>query len=52
VRIDVPVEHVGFRSWLVTLGLQERAQRVEMARSKRVPWQVPQRFALATQAWG
>jgi hypothetical protein len=53
VRIDVPVEHVAFRSWLLTLGLQERARRVEMARgSQRMPWQVPQRFALATQAWG
>jgi hypothetical protein len=53
VRIDVPVEHVAFRSWLLTLGLEERARRVEMARgSQRLPWPVPQRFALATQAWG
>jgi GNAT superfamily N-acetyltransferase len=53
VRIDVPIEHVAFRTWLLTFGLQERARRVEMARStQRMPWQVPERFALATQAWG
>jgi predicted N-acetyltransferase YhbS len=53
VRIDVPLEHVGFRQWLVELGLREVSQRVEMARgASRMPWQVPQRFALSTQAWG
>jgi GNAT superfamily N-acetyltransferase len=53
VRIDVPVEHVAFRQWLQALGLREQAVRVEMARgARRMPWQVSQRFALATQAWG
>jgi GNAT superfamily N-acetyltransferase len=53
VRIDVPIEHVAFRRWLVSLGLREQAQRVEMARgAQRMPWQVAERFALATQAWG
>ena len=53
VRIDVPVEHAAFRRWLQSLGLREQALRLEMARgAKRTPWQVPQRFALATQAWG
>lgn len=53
VRIDVPREHVEFRNWLVALGLEEKAQRVEMGRGAgRLPWQAPQRFALATQAWG
>jgi GNAT superfamily N-acetyltransferase len=53
VRIDVPAQHAAFRQWLQTLGLREQAQRVEMARGAgRMPWQVPQRFALATQAWG
>ena len=53
VRIDVPLEHTAFRAWLVQLGLREVSQRVEMARgAARMPWQVGQRFALATQAWG
>jgi GNAT superfamily N-acetyltransferase len=53
VRIDVPLQHASFRQWLVELGLQEVSLRVEMARGARhMPWQVPQRFALATQAWG
>jgi GNAT superfamily N-acetyltransferase len=53
VRIDVPIEHVAFRSWLGKLGLREQAVRVEMGRgAERLPWQVSQRFALATQAWG
>ncbi len=52
-RIDVPLQQAAFRAWLVELGLQERAQRVEMARgTARLPWQTAQRFALATQAWG
>jgi GNAT superfamily N-acetyltransferase len=53
VRIDVPMQRVAFRRWLHTLGLREMAVRVEMARgAKRMPWQVPERFALASQAWG
>ena len=53
VRIDVPVELTGFRQWLVSLGLRELGGRPEMARgATSLPWQVPQRFALATQAWG
>lgn len=53
VRIDVPSEHIAFRSWLVSLGLAEMAERVEMGRGvQRLPWQSAQRFALATQAWG
>lgn len=53
VRIDVPSEHVEFRAWLAGLGLREQAERVEMGRgAQRLPWQVAQRFALATQAWG
>jgi len=53
VRIDVPLEHAAFRAWLVQLGLREVSERVEMARGgPRMPWQVAQRFALATQAWG
>ena len=53
VRIDVPLQHVELRRWLVGLGLAEVSQRVEMVRgAKSAPWQVRQRFALATQAWG
>jgi GNAT superfamily N-acetyltransferase len=53
VRIDVPIQHMAFRRWLGELGLREHAPRVEMARGVgRMPWQVSQRFALATQAWG
>lgn len=53
VRIDVPSQHAAFRQWLQSLGLREQALRVEMARgARRMPWQAPQRFALATQAWG
>jgi len=52
-RIDVPVEHAGFRAWLEQLGFREQVRRPEMARgASRLPWQVPQRFALASQAWG
>jgi GNAT superfamily N-acetyltransferase len=52
-RIDVPAAHVGFRAWLRQLGLREQVTRAEMARgAARLPWQVPQRFALASQAWG
>lgn len=53
LRLDVPLEHSAFRQWLVGAGLREVSQRVEMTRgSARSPWQVPARFALATQAWG
>jgi GNAT superfamily N-acetyltransferase len=53
VRIDVPLEHVELRRWLVQLGLREMSVRVEMARgATRLPWQVSERYALATQAWG
>jgi GNAT superfamily N-acetyltransferase len=53
LRIDVPLEHVGFRRWLVERGLSEMSQRAEMARgAARLPWQVAQRFSLASQAWG
>jgi GNAT superfamily N-acetyltransferase len=53
VRIDVPAEHAGFRAWLRQRGLGEQVTRAEMARgAARLPWQVPQRFALASQAWG
>ena len=53
VRVDVPLQHVELRRWLVQLGLREMSVRVEMARgAERMPWQVPQRFALASQAWG
>jgi GNAT superfamily N-acetyltransferase len=53
IRIDVPVQLASFRAWLVACGLQEHSLRVEMARGAPVvPWQVPQRFALGTQAWG
>jgi GNAT superfamily N-acetyltransferase len=52
-RIDVPEEQHSFRDWLQSLGLQEQGVRVEMALgTERLPWQVPQRFALAAQAWG
>lgn len=53
VRIDVPLQHVELRRWLVELGLREVSVRVEMARgASTLPWQTDQRFALATQAWG
>jgi GNAT superfamily N-acetyltransferase len=52
-RIDVPAEHAGFRAWLQQLGLREQVRRAEMARgAAQLPWQVAQRFALASQAWG
>jgi len=53
VRLDVPGEKSAFRAWLCTLGLREQKTRPEMARGcDRLPWQVPERFALAAQAWG
>lgn len=53
VRVDVPKEHHEFRGWLREHGLTEEFVRPEMARgATRLPWQVPQRFALAAQAWG
>jgi hypothetical protein len=52
-RIDVPAEQQGFRQWLALIGFREQGARLEMARgAPRLPWQVPQRFALASQAWG
>jgi hypothetical protein len=53
VRIDVPATQTGFRGWLLAHGLSELGTRPEMARgADRLPWQAPERFALATQAWG
>jgi GNAT superfamily N-acetyltransferase len=52
VRVDVPAERGAFRAWLLDLGLVEKGVNVEMARGGGLPWNVPQRFALATQAWG
>jgi GNAT superfamily N-acetyltransferase len=53
VRIDVPIQHAAFRRWLVERGLREMSVRVEMVRGRaRSPWQVAQRYALCTQAWG
>jgi GNAT superfamily N-acetyltransferase len=53
VRIDVPAERVEFRNWLRVLGLVEQGARAEMALgADTLPWQVEQRFALASQAWG
>lgn len=53
VRIDVPGEQVAFREWLSTLGLREEKKRPEMSLGEtRLSWRVPQRFALAAQAWG
>jgi GNAT superfamily N-acetyltransferase len=53
VRVDVPVEQRAFRDWLLGLGLVERGVNVEMSvGGAALPWRVPQRFALALQAWG
>jgi GNAT superfamily N-acetyltransferase len=53
VRIDVPGERTTFRAWLSRLGLKQQKMRPEMARGgERLPWQAPERFALAAQAWG
>jgi GNAT superfamily N-acetyltransferase len=53
VRIDVPAEHVSFRAWLRSIGLEEQTVRAEMSSDgRRLPWQVPERFALIAQAWG
>ncbi|HYQ45881.1 MAG TPA: GNAT family N-acetyltransferase [Polyangiaceae bacterium] len=52
VRFDVPGEQRAFRDWLQGLGLVEKGVHLEMSRGGRLPWQVPQRFCLATQAWG
>jgi GNAT superfamily N-acetyltransferase len=52
VRLDVPGEQQAFRAWLQGLGLLERGVHLEMSRGGALPWQVPQRFAQASQAWG
>lgn len=52
VRFDVPGEQQAFRGWLRGLGLSEKGVNLEMSRGGRLPWQVPQRFGQATQAWG
>ena len=52
VRVDVPAEQSAFRAWLLGLGLVEKGVNVEMARGGVLPWNTPQRLALATQAWG
>lgn len=53
LRVDVPLPQAGFRSWLAERGLSDMGHRVEMAHSApRMPWQAPERFALASQAWG
>jgi hypothetical protein len=52
VRFDVPGEQRAFRAFLADLGWQEKGVHLEMSRGGALPWQVPQRFGLATQAWG
>ena len=52
VRLDVPGNQVAFRQWLVGLGLVEKGVHIEMSRGGALPWCVPERFGLATQAWG
>jgi len=52
VRLDVPGEQRGFRSWLQEHGLVEKGVHLEMSRGGALPWQVPERFGQATQAWG
>jgi len=52
VRFDVPGEQRAFRDWLQGLGLVEKGVHLEMSRGGALPWQVPARFGLATQAWG
>jgi len=52
VRFEVPGEQRAFREWLRGLGLIEKGVHLEMSRGGALPWQVPERFGLATQAWG
>ena len=52
VRLDVPGEQRAFRDWLTSLGLVEKGVHLEMSRGGSLPWNVPERFAQATQAWG
>lgn len=52
VRFDVPGAQGSYRAWLAGLGVVEKGIHVEMSRGGRLPWHVPTRFALATQAWG
>jgi len=52
VRFDVPASQPAYRAWLLELGLVEKGLHLEMSRGGAPPWNVPQRFAQATQAWG
>jgi len=52
VRLDVPSERRAFRAWLTSVGLTEKGVHLEMSRGGALPWNVPQRFGQATQAWG
>jgi predicted N-acetyltransferase YhbS len=53
IRIDIPAELSSFRAFLAQLGLSEKGARTEMALGPvTLPWRVPQRYALAAQAWG
>ncbi|MES1174308.1 MAG: GNAT family N-acetyltransferase [Myxococcales bacterium] len=52
MRLDIPGERAEFRRWLSELGVLEKGVHTEMARGGSLPWNVPARFALATQAWG
>jgi GNAT superfamily N-acetyltransferase len=52
VRFDVPGEQQAFRFWLEERGLVEKGVHLEMSRGGAPPWYVPERFGLATQAWG
>jgi GNAT superfamily N-acetyltransferase len=53
VRIDVPAEQTAFRQWLSRVGMRETRVQTEFVRgAARLPWQAPQRYALASLAWG
>ena len=51
VRVDVPAARREFRRWLQSLDLVEKGAHLEMSRGGALPWDVAQRFGLATQAW-
>jgi GNAT superfamily N-acetyltransferase len=52
VGINVPGERTAFRTWLRAQGFEEKETRAEMAWNQTsLPWQAPERYALATQAW-